>query len=66
MAKTKFAPFDASEYLDNEEVIAEYLSAALEDPNPEVFLLAVGSVSKARDHQYVSNEPLANPKPTSE
>jgi probable addiction module antidote protein len=48
MAKTKFAPFDASEYLDNEEVIAEYLSAALEDPNPEVFLLAVGSVSKAR------------------
>jgi len=35
------APFDASAYLDNEEVIAEYLGAALEDRNPDVFLHAV-------------------------
>jgi DNA-binding phage protein len=41
LAKVKIAPFDASEYLDDEEVIAEYLTAALEDPNPEVFLIAV-------------------------
>ena len=40
--------FDPSAYLDNEEVIAEYLSAALEDPNPDVFLSAVGHVAKAR------------------
>lgn len=33
---------------DNEEVIAEYLAAALEDPNPDVFLHAVGDVAKAR------------------
>lgn len=42
------APFDAAEYLDNEEVIAEYLAAALEDPNPDVFLLAMADVAKAR------------------
>ena len=48
MAKVKIAPFDASEYLDDEEVIAEYLTAALEDPNPEAFLLAVANVAKAR------------------
>ena len=48
MAKVKVAPFDASEYLDDEEVIAEYLTAALEDPNPEAFLLAVANVAKAR------------------
>ena len=48
MAKVKVAPFDASEYLDDEEVIAEYLTAALEDPNPEVFLIAVANVAKAR------------------
>src|SRR2546429_581072 len=42
------AAFDASDYLDNEEVIAEYLSAALEDPNPDVFLRAVGDVAKGR------------------
>jgi len=42
------SPFDASEYLDNEEVIAAYLTAALEDKNPDVFLCAVGNVAKAR------------------
>jgi len=40
--------FDPSEFLDNEEVIAEYLTAALEDENPDVFLAAVGNVAKAR------------------
>ena len=44
----RFAPFDASEFLDSEEVIAEYLTAALEDPNPDVFLRAVANVAKAR------------------
>ncbi|HNI37406.1 MAG TPA: putative addiction module antidote protein [Pseudomonadales bacterium] len=42
------APFDAADYLENEEVIAEYLSAALEDKNPDVFLVAVTDVAKAR------------------
>jgi probable addiction module antidote protein len=44
----KTAPFDAAEYLDNEETIAEFLTAALEDPNPEVFLMALRDVAKAR------------------
>jgi len=42
------APFDASEFLDSEEMIAEYLAAALEDPNPDVFLVAMADVAKAR------------------
>jgi probable addiction module antidote protein len=45
---TTLAKFDAADYLDNEEVIAEYLTAALDDPNPEVFLAAVADVAKAR------------------
>ena len=40
--------FDAADYLDSEEVIAEYLNAALEDGNPDVFLRAVADVAKAR------------------
>jgi probable addiction module antidote protein len=44
----KLTEFDASAYLDNEEVIAEYLTAALEDDDPDVFLSAVGNVAKAR------------------
>ena len=42
------ASFDASDYLDNEETIAEYLTAALENPDPDAFLMAVRDVAKAR------------------
>ena len=44
----KLAPFDASDYLDSEETIAEYLTAALETPDPDAFLVAVRDVAKAR------------------
>ena len=44
----KLATFDASEFLDSDEVIAEYLSVALEDEDPDVFLRAIANVAKAR------------------
>lgn len=43
-----YAPFDAADYLDDEETMAAYISAALEDPNPDVFLAAVRDVARAR------------------
>ena len=49
-----YAAFDASAYLDDDEVIAEYLSAAAEDPNPDVFVTALGDVAKARGCQHLS------------
>jgi len=48
MKKIETAPFDAADYLDDEEIIAEYLTAALEDPNPDLFLVAVRDVARAR------------------
>ncbi len=42
------APFDVSDYLDNEETIAEYLSASLENSDPDAFLVAVRDVAKVR------------------
>jgi probable addiction module antidote protein len=45
---SNLAPFDAADYLDDEETIAEYITAALEDPNPDVFLAAVRDVARAR------------------
>jgi probable addiction module antidote protein len=42
------APFDASDYLDSEETIAEYLRAALGNPDSDAFLTAVRDVAKAR------------------
>jgi probable addiction module antidote protein len=44
----KFAKFDAADYLDSDETIAEFLTAALEDENPEVFLAAISAVAKVR------------------
>jgi DNA-binding phage protein len=34
-------PFDASEYLDSEDMIAEYLSAVMEEEDQDVLLLAL-------------------------
>jgi len=48
MKKLETALFDAADYLDDEETIAEYLTAALEDPNPDIFLVAVRDVARAR------------------
>ncbi|MGE3467859.1 MAG: addiction module antidote protein [Pyrinomonadaceae bacterium] len=44
----KVTKFDASRYLDSEDAIAEYLTAALEDENPDVFLAAISDIAKAR------------------
>lgn len=44
----KLSKFDASEYLTSDVAIAEYLTAALEDENPDVFLAAIADVAKAK------------------
>lgn len=44
----KTARFDAADYLKDDETIAEYITAALEDPNPDVFLAAVSDVARAK------------------
>ena len=45
---TTFTRFDVTDYLDSEEMIAEYLSVAMEDPDPAHFLQAVAAVARAR------------------
>ena len=39
--------FDAADYLDSEEAIAEYLTACMEDGNPDVLLSALANAAKA-------------------
>ena len=48
MMITKTKTFDVAEFLEDEETIAEYLNMALEDPNPEMLLLAVRNIARAR------------------
>lgn len=45
---TNFTPFDAADYLDSDEAVAAYLSAALDDDDPDLFLIAVKDVARAR------------------
>jgi probable addiction module antidote protein len=52
--KTIYAAFDIAEYLDNDEVITEYLSAAAEDSNPDVFVSALGNMAKARGMMQIA------------
>jgi predicted RNA-binding Zn ribbon-like protein len=46
-----FAPFDAADYLDDEETIAEYLAAASENPNPDVLRVAEQAVARVRERR---------------
>ena len=46
--KVKFKRFEASEFLKSEAAIEEFLAAAMEDPNPDVFLAALSEVAKVR------------------
>ncbi|KWA34257.1 addiction module antitoxin [Burkholderia multivorans] len=45
---TNYTEFDAADYLDNDEAVAEFLAVAAEDQNPDVFLAAVAAVARAR------------------
>ncbi len=51
---TDFATFNVADYLDNDEVIAEYLTAAAEDENTDVLLTALAEVAKARGMSQVA------------
>lgn len=44
----KLKVYDSADYLTDDETIAEYLSAALQDPDPDMFLVAVKNVARAR------------------
>ena len=54
--KIETAPFDAADYLDDNETIAAYLSAALTDPDPDVFLMAVKDVARARGMSQLAKD----------
>ncbi len=48
MSTVKISAYDTAEFLDNEEVIAEYLATAMESPDPDVFITALATVARAR------------------
>jgi probable addiction module antidote protein len=53
---SKTTEFDASKYLDSEEMIAEYLNQALASGDADLLLLAIGDVAKARGIAQIARD----------
>ncbi len=47
MSRETYSPWDTAELLNNDEVVIEYLKAALEENDPEFFVKALGNVARA-------------------
>lgn len=54
--KVSYAAFDSTDFLDNETVIAEYLSTAAQGGNPDLLIRALANVAKARGMAQVAKD----------
>jgi len=52
----KTTKFDIVEHLDDQEAVAAYLDAALEDGDPAMIAAALGDVARARGMTKVASE----------
>ena len=57
-AKTslKLVAFDAARYLDDDAAIAEYMTAVLETNDPDLLLLALSDVARAKGMAQVAKD----------
>jgi len=53
---TNIRDFDIADYLDSEERIAGYLSAILEEEDPQLFITALSHVAKARGMTQIAKD----------
>lgn len=53
---SKLLPFDAARYLTDDAAIAEYMTAVLETGEPDLLLLALGDVARARGMAQVAKD----------
>lgn len=54
--KTEVTNFDVSEYLGDEESIAEYLTAVMEENDTKLLLSAIGDIAKAQGMSRIAAE----------
>lgn len=55
-APRKLIPLDAARYLTDDEAIAEYVNAVLEEDNSDLLLLALGDIARARGMAQLAKE----------
>ena len=54
--RTKLLAFDAARYLTDDAAIAEYMTTVLETDNPDLLLLALSDVARARGMAQVARD----------
>jgi probable addiction module antidote protein len=54
--RTESTHFDVSEYLDDEQSIAEYLTAVMEEHDTQLLLAAIGDIAKARGMSTIASQ----------
>jgi probable addiction module antidote protein len=54
--KAKLLPFDAARYFTDDAAIAEYMTAVLETDDPDLLLLALGDVARAKGMAQVAKD----------
>ncbi|HZE91734.1 MAG TPA: addiction module antidote protein [Rhizobacter sp.] len=52
----KLVPFDAARYLTDDAAVAEYMTAVLETDDPDLLLLALADVARARGMSQVAKD----------
>ena len=55
-APLKLVAFDVARYLDDDEAIAEYMTAVLETNEPDLLLLALSDVARAKGMAQVAKD----------
>ena len=55
-AQSKLVPFDAARYLTDDTAIAEYMTAVLESEDPDLLLLALGDIARAKGMAQVAKD----------
>jgi probable addiction module antidote protein len=55
-APLKLVAFDAAKYLEDDEAIAEYMTAVLEENDPDLLLLALSDVARAKGMAQVAKD----------
>ena len=56
LAPMKLIEFDAARYLNDDEAIAEYMTVALEANDPDLLLLALSDVARAKGMAQVAKD----------
>jgi probable addiction module antidote protein len=54
--RAKLIPFDAARYLTDDAAVAEYVTAVLEADDPDLLLMALADIARARGMAEVAKE----------